>query len=109
MSKTTLEEENYQIDVERVIDSLTEVDGYIRSAFKKMASEYREQNLKLSSRQSHIKIMYLFDRFLNYKDFQEVSKNDVLDYLSSLKKTEQQDPSHKWVGTYNTRQTLLKK
>ena len=43
-------------------------------------SEYREQNLKLSSRQSHIKITCLFDRFLNHKD-------DILDYVSSLKKS----------------------
>jgi integrase len=123
-SEITLTEENPIPELGKEIDSLTEIDGYIRSLFRKIAtanirnakilcefvmSEYREQNLKLSSRQSHIKIMCLFDRFLNHKDFQEVSKNDVLEYLSSLKKSEKQDPSHKWVGTYNTRQTLLKK
>ena len=48
--------------------------------------DYREQNLKLSSRQSHIKILCLFERFMHHKDFRSVSKNDILDYLNSLKR-----------------------
>jgi hypothetical protein len=83
-SEITLEEEHSLTSLGKVIDLLTEVDGYIRSAYKKMATtnirnakilsdfimlEHREQNLKLSSRQSHIKIMYLFDRFLYHKEY----------------------------------------
>jgi hypothetical protein len=32
-----------------------------------------------------------------------------MDYLNSLRKTESDDPNHKWIGTYNTRQMAINK
>jgi hypothetical protein len=32
-----------------------------------------------------------------------------MQYLSALRKTELEDPSHKWIGIYNTRQMVLSK
>jgi integrase/recombinase XerD len=43
-------------------------------------------------------------RFSNYhknKLFKEISRDDIVNFLDSLRKTETQDPMHQWVGTYN--------
>ena len=71
--------------------------------------EQIERNVKLSTKTTHIKVIYLFNRFLHFKDFEENTKQDVLDYLNSLKKSNTDDPTHKWIGTYNTRQMILTK
>jgi hypothetical protein len=34
---------------------------------------------------------------------------DITDYLNSLKKSEIINPTHKWIGTYNVRQTIPSK
>jgi integrase len=72
-----------------------------------ISSETGEYNLKLSSRLTKIKILCHFNRHLDYKQFELITKNDIRDYLDSLKKTELQDPTHKWIGTYNTRQMII--
>jgi integrase len=74
-----------------------------------VTAEHNESNLKLSTRLTHIKIIYSLAKFLKYKDFLQVTKQDIMQYLSALRKTELQDPSHKWIGTYNTRQMVLSK
>ena len=38
-----------------------------------------------------------------------MTKNGIMNYLNSLKKTESDDPNHKWIGTYNTRQMVINK
>jgi len=42
-------------------------------------------------------------RFSKYvkKDFKEVTREDLVSFLNSLRKTEIQDSNHKWIGTYN--------
>jgi hypothetical protein len=37
----------------------------------------------------------------NKKSFKEMTREDVLAYLDSLRKPETSDPMHKWIGTYN--------
>lgn len=111
--------------IHQEIDSLTAGTlPYFNSIFKHMAfsnplnahmlcqfviAEYNEQNVKLSTRLTHIKIICSFSKFLTYKNFLDITKQDVLQYLSALRKTESEDPSHKWIGTYNTRQMVLSK
>jgi hypothetical protein len=112
-------------DLEMKIDSLTEgVLPYFRSIFKYMAlanpenakivcefltAEHNEYNIKLSSRLTKIKIIYLFNKYLGFKPFQQITKQDILEYLGTLRKTESQDNTHKWIGTYNTRQMVINK
>lgn len=39
-----------------------------------------------------------------YKDkkaFRDMKRNDIVAYFNSLRKTDKQDPMHKWIGTYN--------
>lgn len=71
--------------------------------------EHESQNIKTSTKLTHIKIICWFDKYLDYKNFQLISKDDIFHYLNSLKKPESIDPFHKWNGTYNTRQMILSK
>ena len=97
---------------------------YYKSLFIKMSSaniqnakllseflitELDSQNLKLSTLLSHLHIIHFFSRYLQYKDFEKITKNDIVEYLNSLRKTELDNPTHKWVGTRNTRQMVLSK
>jgi integrase len=72
-------------------------------------TEQNHTNVKLSTRLSYIKVICLFNRYLSYKDFIKITKNDILDYLNSLKSSESNDPTHKWINTYNTRQAIFSK
>ena len=35
------------------------------------------------------------------KSFKDFTRADIIEYLNHFKKEESQDPSHKWIGTYN--------
>ena len=72
-------------------------------------TEQNHTNVKLTTRLSYIKVICLFNRYLSYKDFTKITKNHILDYLNSLKRSESDDPTHKWINTYNTRQAILSK
>jgi integrase len=39
--------------------------------------------------------------FKNAKSLKEITREDVLSFLDSYRKTESIDPLHKWIGTYN--------
>jgi integrase len=113
------------IDLEKKIELLTKgSSSYYNSLFKKLSienmdnakilydfleSEYNIQNVKLSTIVTHIKAICLFSEYLSYKDFEKITKEDIIYYLSSLRKIESDDPTHKWIGTYNTRQMVLNK
>jgi integrase len=70
---------------------------------------HNEHNTKFSTRLTHIKIICSFDRYLDYKSFGQITRHDVIEYLSSLRKPESKDPTHKWIGTYNSKQIVLSK
>lgn len=36
-----------------------------------------------------------------------MTRDDVIAFLNSLRKTEEQDPMHKWIGTYNLYLTCI--
>jgi integrase/recombinase XerD len=122
---TATSTKNRRADLEMKIDYLTEgALPYFRSIFKQMAlanpenakivcefltAEHNECNIKLSSRLTKIKIIYLFNKHLGFKPFKQITKQDILEYLGTLRKTESQDNTHKWIGTYNTRQMVINK
>jgi hypothetical protein len=41
------------------------------------------------------------------KRFEDYKKDDVLLYLDSCRKSEREDPMHKWIGSYNTKRIIL--
>jgi integrase len=120
---------NSDLNLEKNIASLLllltkESSPYYKSLFIKMSSaniqnakilseflitEHDSQNLKLSTLLSHLHIIHFFSRYLQYRDFEKITKNDIVEYLNSLRKTDLDDPTHKWVGTHNTRQMVLSK
>jgi hypothetical protein len=38
-----------------------------------------------------------------------MTKQDILDYLNNLRKPISEDPTHRWVGSYNGRQMIFNK
>jgi integrase len=109
---------------EKIIGLMTGTKPYFLSIFREMAdknpenalvlydfivAEQNELNIRESTKLTHVKIVCWFSGFLEYKLFRKITKADVLEYLNSLRKPESEDPSHKWIGTYNTRQMVLNK
>lgn len=42
-------------------------------------------------------------------DVMTATQEDIITFLEHLKKSESEDPLHKWIGTYNIYLTILKK
>lgn len=80
-----------------------------KTLYQFLITEYEIQNVKLNTTLTHIKIISQFNEFSNYKNFDKITKNDIIDFLNSARKNELKDPTHKWIGTYNTRQMTLSK
>jgi integrase len=72
-------------------------------------AEINENNIKDSTKQWKIKVLVYLSRFLQHKSFNEMTKDDILAFLSTMRKTEAADPQHKWVGTYNNRVLVYSK
>jgi hypothetical protein len=107
--------------LEEKIESITEgaLRPHLKSMFSDLASAnlqnaqilcnflligHIEQNLALKTSLNHMQILCYFNRYLAYKPFERITKDDVLSYLASLRRPEIYDPTHKWIGTYNIRQ-----
>jgi integrase len=72
--------------------------------------EQTEINIKESTKSDKIKKLCLLSKYLKHKkSFHEMSKQDIVDYLNSLKKPFSDDPKHKSIGTYNGRQMVFLK
>jgi hypothetical protein len=61
----------------------------------------REASLKPASRANTIDRLYRLSLFLKNKSFREMTTEDIFSFLDTLRRTETQDPMHKWIGTYN--------
>ena len=55
---------------------------------------------------THIIIINL-SRFHKAKPFSKMKRDDIITYLNSVRKTDIQDPLHKWIGTYNLYLTCI--
>jgi integrase len=52
-------------------------------------------------------ILRSLSKFHNGKPFAKMKREDIISYLNSFKKSEEIDPLHKWIGTYNRYHTIL--
>jgi hypothetical protein len=52
-------------------------------------------------RRDMIVIICRLSKYNNNIPFKDVTRTTILGFLDSLRKTETQDPMHKWIGTYN--------
>ena len=46
-------------------------------------------------------------QFHNNKSFSHVTREEIISFLNSYKKTDSRDPLHKWIGTYNIIRAIL--
>jgi hypothetical protein len=66
-----------------------------------------EINLSDNYRSLNIFLLCRISRFCNNKLFKQLSRQDLLSFLDSIRKPEDSDPSHKWIGTYNLYRSLF--
>jgi hypothetical protein len=66
-----------------------------------------EINPSSSHRENQLKTLCYLSDFHKQRPFLEMTRDDVLQYLDSHRRTEESDPLHKWIGTYNLRRTYL--
>jgi hypothetical protein len=66
-------------------------------------AEQTEHNIKVSTAESKVKSLLWPSKYLNDKRFEEMTKQDILGYLNSLRKPTTIDPQQKWIGSYNNR------
>jgi integrase len=52
-------------------------------------------------RRDLIVLLCRFSKYHNDKSFKEISRENIIDFLDSLRKIEAKDPMHQWIGTYN--------
>ena len=115
-----------QNELERKIDFITHdlSKSYFRNALVKLVkesgdnaniicdyiiAEINEINIKPLTREGKIKILIWLSNFHSGRSFRDMSKNDVLSYLNSSRKSVSEDSSQRWIGTYNGRQMILLK
>ena len=73
-------------------------------------AEQTEINIKNSTKESRIKVLVWLSNFFEDKTFfKQMTKQDILNFLNSLRKSIDEDESQKWIGSYNSRQIILNK
>jgi integrase len=60
-----------------------------------------EVNLSDHYRRHLIEVLSKFSKFDDNKSFKDLKHSDVIAFLETYRRTEAQDPLHKWIGTYN--------
>ena len=66
-----------------------------------------EINLSLNYKSIILNTLTKLSRFHNDKSFVKITNTDIVTYLNSLRKPEDVDPLHRWIGTYNLYLTTL--
>jgi integrase/recombinase XerD len=68
----------------------------------------REINPRLNTIRTTIQFLSELSRSVGIaKNLNNMTQEDVLLYLDSCRKSENEDPLHKWIGTYNSRRVVL--
>jgi integrase len=52
-------------------------------------------------RENIINLLTMLAKKIKSVDFKDLTRDDIISFLQSFEKTEEADPLHKWVGTYN--------
>jgi integrase len=113
-------------ELDNKIDSITQFasKAYFNKALKRLARKYPENakvicdyiiaeqteiNIKPSTIEGKIKILIWLSDFHSGKSFSEMTKANILSYLGTLRKSIEEDPFQRWIGSYNGRQMILTK
>jgi integrase/recombinase XerD len=88
----------------QILHNSTVIEEYIESM-------RREINISDKYKTLNFGIFRRFARFHmdkdKKKDWKEMTQNDVMAFLDSLRKPEAVDPLHKWIGTYNLHVSII--
>ena len=76
-------------------------EDVINQYFEAMLTEINEINPSINYVRINRNTLNKLSRFHNNKSFIKMKREDIIIYLNSLKKSEDIDPLHKWIGTYN--------
>ena len=68
-----------------------------------------EINLSDNYRHTVITCLITLSRYFKNKNFKQLTRLNIINYLNSLRKSEEADPTHKWIGTYNLRKKIFLK
>lgn len=68
-----------------------------------------EVNLSDTYKNVVIASLIVLIKYFKNKKFKQLTRMDIINYLDSLRKPEEADPLHKWIGTYNFRRQLFLK
>jgi integrase/recombinase XerD len=66
-----------------------------------------EVNPSLAHKRNQMQILCYLSTHCKQMPFIKMTRKDILGYLDSLRKPEESDPYHKWIGTYNLRRIYL--
>lgn len=66
-----------------------------------------EVNLSDNHKRNCIVVLGKLSQFHNNKSFRQMTRDDIISFLDSGRKTEVSDPLHKWIGTYNLRRMTI--
>lgn len=70
-------------------------------------SEQVSFNIKESTKEGKIKVLVWLSEFLSDKHFKYMDREDILSFLTKLKKPISDDPKQTWIGSYNIRQLII--
>ena len=97
-------------DIRRFYLATADLKGYRTNQLKRMQepnsdlvleylnSRMRDEHLKPTSRASTIDRMSRLSLFQNNKSFREMTGENIYSYLDSIRRTESEDPMHKWIS-----------
>ncbi|MDW0232428.1 MAG: tyrosine-type recombinase/integrase, partial [Nitrososphaeraceae archaeon] len=91
--------------------STKNVSNAIQNENQKIIDDYiearkTESNLSINFRNLVARTINSLARHVN-KNLKNVTRANVISFLNSLRKSETDDPTHKWIGTYNTYLIIL--
>ena len=68
----------------------------------------REINPRASYVKNNIQFLSELSRFVGIeKRFEDFARDDILSFLDSIRKSENDDPMHKWIGSYNVKSEAI--
>src|SRR5215469_11907308 len=68
----------------------------------------REINPSQNYTRMQIQALVELSEYSKQKPFEQMTRDDVLSFLYKFRKTENSDPLHKWIGTYNIKHEILR-
>jgi integrase len=83
----------------------------LRNENQKILDDYiearkTEANISKNFQRLILRTVNYLTRYTN-KNLKDITREDIVSFLNSVRKSQTEDPSHRWIGTYNTYLILL--